>query len=292
MSLTIPSTGARWKIEHYNLDQGPQCTVTQNYFLTTAGDTTIAGWPCVRLQRGQAQYCDWSGPAPCFLPFQPAIAGYLHLDAAGRLYGVEPSGLRYAIMDFSLGVGDTMHTTHPQRGTIDYLVDSVDVVTFSDGIPRQRQYLTSAQFPFSIPKAIWVEGIGDLYHGPLPIAETDHRQINLCYTEKATFWQSELASVCPADCDILSGTVLAAADQWSVAPNPSTGAWRLGRPGSQMQDALLVEVIDMSGRVLLRQSFEGNEAMELALPSAKPGMYIANISNTAGDRWRAKLLKR
>lgn len=294
----IPSYGARWKIEEYQADAGfpNPCYLTENYYLYTDGDTTIAGIPVTKVRATNSVVCNQS-QLFCYSPQVARLYAYLHQDSTGRLFRVESSGAMFPLMDFSLSAGDTMSSLAQNFMLINYVVDSIDSVTYSDGILRKRLYVHSNELLSANGVGIWVEGIGDIYHGPSPRGEFENYYFSHCYKKDSVIlvpgWTQDAA--CPLDCDLLLGI---SANDPSVPnfvtafPNPSKGSYQLEFAGEMDFSNSAIKVYDISGKLILESWLDSDQKTIIQLPeSAETGIYFAKIELPNGQHQMLKLLK-
>jgi hypothetical protein len=289
-----PLTGGRWKIEQDHGNIAPLCNTTENSYLYTDGDTTIGGYLTVKIASTNGVFC--AGQSWCFGTTAGGIQAYIYQDSAGKVYTVDPSnGALHKVMDYSLQPGDTLREQYTYRGDFDYRVDSVDTVTFIDNIPRKRLYLTCQSFLASGAQAVWIEGMGDLYHGPLPVLEFENAYNNRCYKEENILLATNPIYFprCISDCDELLARAEPRSIAWQAAPNPSEGTWRLSQGNALQGDAVSVRVIDVCGRTVLQQAFASGEELLISLPQdATPGLYTAQVYIAEGQTQSLKLIKR
>jgi hypothetical protein len=286
---SIPSTGARWKMDRMEAEPtNPQCQQSLGYFLNSDGDTTISGITGTILRPGASAVCSNLGfgcnPQP--------LGGIVHQDSLGRLYLLETNGSLWPLMDFSLNPGDTMTSFHPSLGTFSYLVNAVDTVTYADGISRRRLAVNcNGCFINSSNDTYWVEGIGDLYHGPIPIIEFENWLNMLCYNEDGLFltdgWLQN--SQCSADCDLLAGISIANSPKWQVWPNPSNGEWMLdlepGLEGSELQ------ILGMDGRLVWNKTMHEIGTVRISMPELPAAAYLLRITLQGQEIGHSILLK-
>lgn len=271
--LKLPPTGAHWKLEEGYQDIFS--IESYAYFLETTGDTVYFGYPTTKVQMAGFFRCQGlSGPGQSIQ--------YIYQDSLGRAYTVDNQGALERLYDLSLQVGDTMMTTGGNGGPLEYLVDSIDTVTYADNIPRKRLYLTCYGFINSGNQAIWVEGIGDILHGPFPAFEFENWRRNLCYGEGGQFLTlGTTAYACGAlssDCYLLVG-LETAAPAFTLAPNPTHDRIRITQAEAQ---ALHVRLLALDGRVLGAWELAGAREMEIGLPEVAAGMYLLHIQDGRG----------
>jgi hypothetical protein len=120
------------------------------------------------------------------------VAYLLQDTLAGKVYWMMPGAPPVLQFDFAAMPGDSIHTSWVPGNptdTLTYVVDSVDTVTYVDGIERRRLWLHHYYAGISNVPRVWVEGIGDLRQGLLPQADVQDGLIvyahftALCYQE-------------------------------------------------------------------------------------------------------------
>ncbi len=79
---------------------------------------------------------------------------------------------------------------------------------------------------------------------------------------------------------------------WSVtiSPNPGTFVGNLQVTGVAEDAALSYQVLDMSGKQVLRGSFSGTQS-QIQAADLKPGSYIVTVSNQQGDQQMVRWIK-
>ena len=63
----------------------------------------------------------------------------------------------------------------------------------------------------------------------------------------------------------------------NLSPNPSSGFFVL-KFGSLPSEAILVEIVDVSGKVVLSNVFSPTQLMEINLSEKANGIYLMNVS--------------
>ncbi len=289
----FPPTGGRWKIEvlHANATP-PVCSMIEAYYHYTNGDTMIAGYPVTVIRNTNGVMC--AGQNWCW-GTTGARDTYLHQDSAGRVSIVDPNGgSLHAVFDYSLQPGDSLYDVQTYRGDMEYRVDSVDTVTFIDNIARKRLFLSYGSYlTGNQNQAIWVEGIGDLLHGPLPEWEFEQGFNNHCYTEDGLTLSTNtnFSSWCSSNCDLLIGTTPSTMTDWSVAPNPSGGAWHI-TSGTPITEGVTAKVWNLAGQEVWSGRFDaGNEIIIDLGPTIPKGLYLLNLSTDNGSTSSIKLMR-
>lgn len=281
----LPLNGARWKINYihknFPIDQG-------SFFMTTSGDTTIAGLAATRILTGQAAACSGAAFAFHTVPFN-----YIHQDSLGRVYSIRPNGQMTKLYDLGLQVGDTMQTTDFHLNPVTYRVDSIDTLTFADGIPRKALH-ASANSPSAVAfyaPVIWVEGIGDIYHGPIPVMGISSYNDAGCYQEAERVLVTNLYTsiACINDCDRLVALVppLAGPSAAVLSPHPAHDQLRLTHTDAQ---PLHVRLMALDGRALGTWDLDAAPTHTLQLPAAPPGLYLLELRDSEGRRLTQRLV--
>jgi hypothetical protein len=241
--------GARFRVEYDEYDPlDPMWASYSTCHQYTAGDTLIDSTRVIKIALSPLFTCYSSGGAG---PSMPALAaGYLMVDSlSGKTWYKQVGQAPQLLYDFSASVGDTL----PYPSLLDVhsyspvlVIDSIDTVTFSDGIPRIRQWITASGL-FAGHMPVYVEGIGDLYHGFLPLASFEDSYYSTCYQEFGLDLYSDIGiASCPSalDCDLLTGSAsLAERGSMVIAPNPSQTLAIEGLPTSAE-----VELVGMDGK--------------------------------------------
>jgi len=223
-----------------------------------------------------------------------AYVGGLREDiSARRIYYYDlTSGTERLLYDFSLSIGDTIHTG--PGGSADGIVYNIDIVNIG-GIDRTRisfRPLTSATpWPFGE----WVEGIGNTGLGGLlgsammqPTCDCGTK--TLCFSNNGVT-QYHNANFASIDCDnvfSLAGVGVLPSDLVSVSPNPATGTANF-RFGSASGLSKLV-LADVTGKVVLSTSIAGMDQMSVDTRAMNPGLYVYSIHNSGGAVMNGKLV--
>ncbi len=287
--LQTPSTGARWKIEEEANDGTILIQNIWAYYLYSDGDTNVAGYLVTKINTGQIAECPSSGG--WFSPsFSEGQIMYFYQDSSGRLSEVDTLGNLYTILDYSLNAGDSLPVFYPGGGSGIYVVDSTDSVTYADGVQRKRLYV-HADFMVIASPTIWVEGIGDIYHGPRPIPEFENYMASRCYKEDSLILinGNPFHSSCPGDCDILLRAEEVTSPKFSLFPNPSNGTWKLETQVSTSN--IEIQVMDLHGKIVWEKQYLDAGATEIKLKSAPSGIYFARIKVEGMNTQTLKLRK-
>lgn len=271
----LPLYGARWKINYlfknFPIDRG-------SFFMTTSGDTTIAGLPVTRIVVGQVAAC--SGMA---IAYQTPAITYLHQDSLGRVYSIAPNGQMTKVYDLSLQPGDTMHTYYGGVNPIDYRVDSVGILQFADNIPRKALYMSYHDLSGSalFSPVVWVEGIGDIYNGPVIAPGVESFNEAACYQEAEMVLVTNPYALnsCVLNCDLLVSAEAPLTASTTVSPNPAHDQLRLTQADGQ---PLHVRLLALDGRVLGTWDLEGAAAHTLQLPAVPASLYLLELRDSEG----------
>ena len=279
----LPLYGARWKINYlfknFPIDRG-------SFFMTTSGDTIIGGLPVTRIVVGQVAAC--SGMA---IAYQTPAITYLHQDSLGRVYSIAPNGQMTKVYDLSLQPGDTMHTYYGGVNPIDYRVDSIGILQFADNIPRKALYMSYHDLSGSalFSPVVWVEGIGDIYNGPVIAPGVES------FNEAACYQEAELVLVtnpyalnsCVLNCDLLVSADAPLSAPLSISPNPAQDQLRLTQADAQ---PLHVRLLGLDGRVLGAWELAGTTTHTLNLPEVGPGLYLLEVRDAGGSLHTQRLV--
>lgn len=272
---SLPLNGARWKINYthknFPLDLG-------SFFMTSMGDTVIGGLQATRVVTGQAAAC--SGQA---FAFHVRSRHFFHQDSLGRVYELWPNGQMVKRYDLSLQVGDTLQTTDFSSSPITYTVDSIGILQFSDNIPRKALYVTAQTMNgtgFFSP-VVWVEGIGDIYNGPVPVPGIESWNEAACYSEDERLLVTNpyIGPGCMPNCNLLVGMPTPSALTLTISPNPARDHVRI----TQVQaSALHARLLALDGRVAGTWDLDGADAHTLELPQVVPGLYLLEVRDETG----------
>ena len=71
-----------------------------------------------------------------------------------------------------------------------------------------------------------------------------------------------------------------------VFPNPSTNYIKIANPEGQSGK---ISILDMTGKILLGQNFDGYEATVSVHHSLNPGTYLIKIQDATGGQYAEKL---
>lgn len=289
----IPSTGAKFRIEYSYYDTGfPPCYTLSVFHQYTDGDTLIDSLPVTRISTGTLAVCGSSG-AGCGPAFPMYSAGYLHQDTvAGKLYFKVAGKAPELLFDFGANVGDTI--TYPEELDI-YMydpvlvVDSTDTVTLADGIARRRLFLHSVSGGFSAENPVWVEGIGDLYHGFIPHTYFEDSWIATCYQENSVDLDNgSFFAMCLAggDCDMLTATAAPRPEiAISISPNPSHSLHLQG-----IADRGTVTIYSPDARMIFDATV-GSDGIVNGSEVLPAGLYLVTLRLTSGEELRARWMK-
>jgi hypothetical protein len=273
----LPPTGARWKI-NFHCKNTP--TDIGSFWMTTDGNTTVAGYPVTRLVVGQAAACSgWA--LSCFIN----ALNYIHQDSLGRGYLVQPNGQTTKLYDLGLQVGDTMQTTDQWGTPLHYRVDSIATLQFADCLPRKALYISmnspSAVAFFS--PVVWVEGIGDIYNGPIPVPGVESWHEAACYREEELILVTNpYVGSCINDCDRLVAVEprLPRLPAVTVSPNPAHSRLRITHAAAL---PLHVRLLALDGRTLGAWELAGTTTHTLNLPEVGPGLYLLEVRDAGGS---------
>jgi hypothetical protein len=280
---SLPLNGARWKINYvhknFPLDLGA-------FFMTSMGDTVIGGLQATRVVTSQAAAC--SGQA---IAFHVRSRHYFHQDSLGRVYELWPNGQMAKRYDLSLPVGDTLQTTDFSSSPITYTVDSVGILQFSDNIPRKALYVTAQMMNgtgFFSP-VVWVEGIGDIYNGPVPVPGIESWNEAACYSEDERLLVTNpyAGSACIFDCDRLLSAEATAPASITLSPNPAREQLHLLHADAQ---PLHVRLLALDGRVLGTWDLGAATVHTLQLPAATAGLYLLEVRGADGRTQTQRLV--
>lgn len=196
------------------------------------------------------------------------------------------------LYDFSLSIGDTIHTG--PGGSADGIVYNIDVVNIG-GVDRTR--ITFRPMTSSAPwlAGEWVEGIGNTGLGGLlgsammqPTCDCGTQ--TLCFSNNGVT-QYHNANFSSIDCDhvfSLSGVEILSSDVVSVAPNPAVGAanFRFGTPSRFTK----LVITDVTGRVVTSAIVTGMDHISVDTHLLNAGMYVYNLHAVDGTLMNGKFL--
>lgn len=268
--LRLPANGGHWKIYESYADGG--ITSSWIYFRVTAGDTLYHGYTATRIPT--TALVASPGASVPNITFQTR---YIHQDSQGRSYEVDPQGQLRMLYDLSVSVGDTLNLQDEGGAPLDYRVDSIDLVTYADNIPRKRIFLYCNQM---LSNPIWVEGIGAVVKGPFPVLEFENNLSMFCYAENGLTLAVgfNVPPTAATDCFVLVGTPEPTA-AFTLAPQPARDQLRLTLADAQ---PLHVRLLALDGRVLRTWSLAGAQAHELALGDLATGLYLLEVRDAEG----------
>lgn len=276
----IPSNGAQFRIEYRYFDvltPGYESATVWHQF--TDGDTLIDSLTVTKIKTGPSALCYSSGGAG---PMAPLVTeGYLWQDPqAGKVYYKEPGVAPELLFDFAANPGDII----PLPDALDYYpyvaefqVMSVDTVTFADGIPRRRLQLSASGFAGDAPE--WVEGIGDIKHGFLPLTSFEDAYYATCYLELELGLGQGSPPYCamPTDCDVLLDRQAMSPDwEISLQQNPGSALMLKG-----IVQPVNVQVFDLQGQQLAEGKLLANGPIK-GLEELANGLYLVKVQPTAG----------
>jgi len=223
-----------------------------------------------------------------------AYVGGLREDiSARRIYYYDLStSTERLLYDFSLSIGDTIHTG--PGGSADGIVYNIDVVNIG-GVDRTRitfRAMTSTA-PWSAGE--WVEGIGNtglggLLGSPMMQPTCDCGTKTICFANNGVT-QYHNANFASIDCDNVfspAGIDVLASDLVSVSPNPATGTanFRFGS-ASGLSELVLA---DITGKVVFSTSIAGVDQVSVDTRAMNPGLYVYSIHTINGSVMNGKLV--
>lgn len=259
------------------------------YSLKLNGDTSIDNTSYQKLYRPAWEFFkpSWfSGTLEdCGSYFIPdtGYIGALREDTAERtVYFLAANQVEEVLLyDFSLEVGDTLNFYFPdyvfQEGgnNIISVVDSVLI----NGDYHRRWIIEEADGTEGSGEIVIIEGIGGL-HG---LIEPDpfflmHAPISelICYTNNSGDHYPLNSEECVLITDIVD---IESNQKIEVFPNPTSHNFSLIFPDSWMQLSTIIQVSDLTGRVVWEVSSLAENRIEIGTSGWKKGLYLLNIRN-------------
>jgi len=185
-------------------------------------------------------------------------------DSTGKVYGIKFGDTNEVLLyDFGLKVGDIFSFPNEvDTGMYSLALTSIDTVELG-GVERRRYHFGTWG------NTTWIEGIGNSDRGPL------------YYWERWNLWDSSKRLVCyrydgmpllgycpPIGIDETTDE----SAQFRVYPNPVTSTSRLEFTTELMDRPTAIEIIDLTGRVVLAKPF--HPEMTLQKGELDPGIYF------------------
>lgn len=279
----IPSIGAQFRMEYqiyYSDPFSPQYYCSTAYHQFTAGDTIIDSLTVIKVRTGPKVVCASFGLGG---PNTPLVyEGYLWQDSLlGKVYYKEPGSAPELLFDFTANPGDVI----PLPSGLDiyfssptFRVDSVDTVTYGDGIPRRRLYLTENMFGGN-EMHIWVEGIGNINYGLLPIPLFEDECYATCYKEFELHLADGANPFCasPASCDLLLN---------QASPEPEELVQLKSNPGKILhldgiKQPMEVVVYSLQGQIVAQTLVSGDGQVK-ETEQLSEGLYLVRLQPIGG----------
>lgn len=183
----------------------------------------------------------------------------------------------YVLFDFNLQTGDTLKTTW---GDGNWIIDTVFDYTLANGEVRKRFQGVGAGFTDNA----YVEGLGYLFGAfTVPYYPLEGWALTTCVRDEdeVLYENSEVGCVTST----MSASDIFENHDFKISPNPFDSQLRLEITDGGARQSFLFELLDPTGRSVLRQEIpDGTTVFNLELPQLPSGIYFWSVGGRFGGR--------